>query len=461
MFNFKKSAKKAFAILAASAIIFSSFSCGKKDKGVVESVPPPTIPEYAEQDFVFYGFWSPYDMSKEGFELYKQSGLNTMFFTNHSHEIRNSDTLHYLGSNATMRSLELCREVGLDAIINYGYWYKELAEGVSFSSTPFSDYDLYDEYKDIIVGMHVADEPNINQIDVFGDDVLTADFKSVYDVPYLVNLYPSTANWTVVGKDGYRAYVQKYADEVVADFEDNRLLSVDFYPFRNNSFHSGWLFCYNQVAQVAKATGSMQNYYIQTAVGSEFQSSLGVEEIAMQLNVAMAFGADWFGFYCYEMPRDNADRTPMYEYCMLNADGTPSPLYYAVQSEIARVSAFSNAYLSYDWVKTVPVFKSVEQDNQALLMLGEVDFSGTALKGVKSSEDAIVGCFNSSYGEAFMVVNYTNPSIETTASVKMEFSKGRYVAIYGQESEPEIVELKGGNLTLEIPSGEGYFITVL
>jgi hypothetical protein len=291
--------------------------------------------------------------------------------------------------------------------------------------------------------------------------VLTADYKSVYDVPYLVNLYPSTANWTVVGKDGYRGYVQKYADEVLSDFEDNRLLSVDFYPFRNNSFHSGWLFCYNQIAQVAKATGSMKNYYIQTAVGSEFQSSLGVEEIAMQLNVAMAFGADWFGFYCYEMPRDNADRTPMYEYCMLNADGTPSPLYYAVQSEIARVSAFSNAYLSYDWVKTVPVFKSAEQDNQALLMLGEVDFSGTALKGVKSSEDAIVGCFNSSYGEAFMVVNYTNPSIETTASVKMEFSKGRYVAIYGQESEPEIVELKGGNLTLEIPSGEGYFITVL
>ena len=461
MFNFKKSAKRAFAILVASALIFSSFSCGKKDKGADESLPVPTIPEYAEQDFVFYGFWSPYDMSKEGFELYKQSGLNTMFFTNHSHEVTSGDTLHYLGSNATMRSLELCREVGLDAIINYGYWYKELVEGVSFSETPFSDYDLYEDYKDIIVGVHVADEPNINQIATFGDDTLTADFKSVYDVPYLVNLYPSTADWKIVGKDGYRAYVQKYADEVAKDFEDNRLLSVDFYPFRQNSFHSGWLFCYNEIAQIAKAIGSKQSYYIQTAVGNEFQSSLGVEEIAMQLNVAMAFGADWFGFYCYEMPRDNADRTPMYEYCMLNPDGTPSPLYYAVQSEIARVSAFSNAYLSYNWVKTAPVFKNAEQDNQALLMLGEVDFSGTAIKKVKSSEDAIVGCFNSSYGEAFMVVNYTNPSIETTAAIEMEFSKGRYVVIYGQDGEPQMVQLNNGKLSLDLPSGAGYFITVL
>ena len=132
------------AVIFSFITMLSSFSCGKKDKGVVESAPPPTIPEYAEQDFVFYGFWSPYEFTVESYELYKQSGLNTLFFTNHSSEVRNSDTLHYLGSNATMRSLELCREVGLDAIINYGYWYKELAEGVSFSSTPFSDYDLYD-----------------------------------------------------------------------------------------------------------------------------------------------------------------------------------------------------------------------------------------------------------------------------------------------------------------------------
>ena len=461
MINFKKSTKRIFSVLFGVAIACSSFSCNKKKESSVESYEPPVVPQYAEQDFVFYGFWSPYQFTKESYELYKQSGLNTMFFTNHSSEERNSDTLHYLGSNATARSLELCREVGLDAILNYGYWYKELAEGVSFGSTPFSDYNLYSEYKDIIVGMHVADEPNVNQIADFGNDNLTADYKSVYDVPYLINLYPSYAGWKVIGSDGYSAYVQKYADEVVKDFDDNRLLSVDFYPFRTNTFHSGWLFCYNEIAKVAKTTKSMQSYYIQTAVGNEFQSTLGVKEIAMQLNVALAFGADWFGFYCYEMPRDNSDRTPMYEYCMLNPDGTPSPLYYAVQSETARISAFSNVYLAYDWVKTVPVYKNAEQDNQALLMLGEVDFSNTEIKSVKSTEDAIVGCFNSSYGQSFMVVNYTNPSIETNAKVEIEFKNARYVVVYGDGEPTEIIKLENGKLNLELLSGEGRFITVL
>ena len=471
MRNNKKAIRRIIAVIFSFITMLFSFSCADKNTSnesvdsagnVQESTSEEefSLPTYSEKDFVFFGFWSPYDFTEESYTLYKQSGLNTLFFTNHSQEIRNSDTLHYLGSNATKLSLELCKKVGLNAIINYGYWYKELAEGVSFSATPFSDYDLYGEYKDIIVGMHVADEPNIDQISTFGNDTLTNDYKSVYNVPYMVNLYPSTADWRVTGKDGYRAYVQTYADEVVADFEDNRLLSVDFYPFRKNSFHSGWLFCYNQVAQVAKQTGSMQSYYIQTAVGNEFQSSLGVKEIAMQLNVAMSFGADWFGFYCYEMPRDNAERTPMYDYCMLNPDGTPSPLYYAVQSEIARVSAFSDVYLSYNWSKTVAVAKDEETENQALLMLGDEDFSNTAIKRATSSEDAIIGCFNSEYGEAFTVVNYNNPSVETNALVEIEFSKGKYAVVYGINENPQIIEIKDGKISLELLSGEGLFITV-
>jgi hypothetical protein len=151
----------------------------------------------------------------------------------------------------------------------------------------------------------------------------------------------------------------------------------------------------------------------------------------------------------------------MYEYCMLHPDGTPSPLYYAVQSELARISAFSNVYLAYDWVKTVPVAKEGERGSQALRLLGNIDFTDTAIKKVKTSEDVIVGCFDAEKDEAFMLVNYGNPSDKKNATVEMEFSKGKYAAIYGINNELQIVKLDDGKLSVMLPTGHGCFVTLL
>lgn len=454
MVHKKRVLKRSLAAIFAVCLACSSAACKET----------PKLPEYADQDFVFFGFWSPYEFTEKAYTLYKESGLNTMMFINHSVSPRTKDNLHYLGSNATLKSLELCRKVGLNSILNYGDWYSERAEGKTLGETPFSTYDLYEEYKDIIVGMHVADEPSLSGISTYGNDKLTADYKSVYDAAYMVNLYPSYASIDAIGLEGYENYVRKYAEEIVMDFEENRLMAVDFYPFRNRSFHPGWLTCYNDIAKVAKSIGAKKSYYIQTAAGNEFQDTLGVEEISMQLSVAMAFGAEWFGFYCYEMPRvyEGNTYTAMYEYCMLNPDGTPSPLYYAVQSEIARISAFSDAYLSYDWVKTVAV-QSAENNgiNAAFRFFGESDFSGTSVGGVTSKGDVVVGCFDSSNGEAFMVVNYGHPNEKQTSTVEMQFTSGKYVAVYGKTAEPQIVKLEEGKVELELTTGEGCFITVL
>ena len=455
----KKRVQQLVAIVCSGAMMLSA-ACALNRKA-------PALPTYDKQDFVFFGFWSPYDFTEESYALYRQSGLNTMLFTNHSVQTASSDNLHYLGSGATMRSLELCRKTGLNAILNYGWWYYEWVEGgKSYGDTPFSDYNLYEDYKDMIVGVHIADEPKYNQIDDYAKESLIADYKRVYDVPYMLNLYPSYAGQDAIGYEGYKQYVQSYADKVLTQFDDNRLLSVDFYPFRasSSSMHSAWLACYNNVASVAKSTGSKQSYYIQTAVGNEFQGELGQDEICMQLNVAMAFGADWFGFYCYEMPRtylEDGTYEPMYSYCMLNPDGTPSLLYYAVQSEIARVSAFSDAYLAYDWVKTVPVTPAGAKENYALKLISGSDFSGTSIEQVTADSDTVVGCFTSEKGEAFMVVNYGTPSEKKTSTTTVKVGCDGYAAVYGKSGAPEIVKLKKGELQLEMASGEGRFVTLL
>ena len=455
MHIYKKRIKQAIATLLCGMTSFSLFACAWNT---------PKLPQYEKQDFVFFGFWSPYEQTEESYTLYKEAGLNTMFFVNHSLRPRSSDTLCYLGSNATKKSLELCRKVGLKAIPNYGGWYYELAEGKYFDSTPFSDYNIYGEYKDIIVGMHIADEPSYSGIDYYGNDVFTADYQSVYDVPYMVNLFPNYANASQVGEGGYKAYVQKYVDEIITDFDKNRLMAVDYYPFQAHGFNPTWLTCYNDIAQLAKETNSKKSYYIQTAVDHEFRKEIGAAEIGMQLNVAMAFGADWFGFYCYEVPRnyEGDTYTPMYPYCMLNPDGTPSPLYYAVQSETARVAGYSDAYLSYNWVKTVPVAKAGTSGGGTLRMLGEIDFEGTSIKQAISTEDAIVGCFSSDKGEAFMVVNYGDPKETRIGDIELEFNtESKYAAVYGLDDVAQIVKLEKGKLNVQLPTGEGCFVTLL
>lgn len=450
-----KRLQQGIALLWCGLAAFSAFACAPQEK-------LPDLPNYAAQDFVTFGYWSPYALTEESFARYKQSGLNTMMFTNHSIRPWTSDNLHYLGSNATKKSLELCRQVGLNALLNYGDWYRAAVEGSEFSETPFSDYDIYGEYKDIIVGVHIADEPSLGKIDEFANPTLINDYKSVYDVPYMLNLFPNYAAESVIGEKGYKNYVQTYADKIASQFEKNRLLSVDFYPFRANSFHPGWLACYNDIANVAKTTGSKKSYYIQTAAGNEFQKEIGAAEIAIQLNVAMAFGADWFGFFCYETPQsyDGLEYSDQYAYCMLNPDGTHSPLYYAVQSELARISAFSDAYLAYEWKKTVPLFKDGERST-AFRMLGSADFSGTAVKGVKATEETIVGCFEGEQGQAFMFVHYGDPETERNAAIDVEFSAGEYAAIYGVDKTPKVVKLQDGKLNLQLTTGKGCFVTLL
>ena len=153
--NFKK---LTVTLLTTLSFCTGSFitSCGKTT---------PTPKTYAEDEFILAGFWAPYEITEEGFEKYKNCGLNTVQFTNHSRDASAAEvwdatdpvlskTRYYLGSELTKQSLEMCRKTGLKAILD--------DNGAHFNTgdTPYSTRESYEEYRDIIVGMHVADEPS-------------------------------------------------------------------------------------------------------------------------------------------------------------------------------------------------------------------------------------------------------------------------------------------------------------
>lgn len=459
--------RKGISLILAAGMTFSML-------GAVGCNKQPNVLQYEQNQLRLSGFWSPYEQTEESYQLYKNAGLNTLLMGNHAVDEWTSETLDYLGSAHTQKSLELCRRVGLDAVLQYGEWYCQRAEGQGMGETPFSDRKLYEEYKDIIAAVHIADEPSITAMDVYGDDNLTADYKSVYDVPYMVNLFPNYASSTALGTKRYDDYLAAYEEKILSDFPENAMVSVDFYPYRADTegLHYSWLLCYEKVAKLAKKHNAATHFYIQSANKNEFKEELTERDMRLQAYVALCYGGEWLSYYCYAMPRSRAEDgsfVGMYEKCMLDVNDQPTSLYDAVKNVNAELQSFAPAFLAYDWVKTVGLTDNAHNNgNLAINMLWEeVDFSDRkTVFSVTANGDCLVGCFERAEDEGYMLVNYSQPSDEKEVAITLKLKKRRgYIAVYGGENcdeKPQIVQADGkGKCSVSLKPGEGKFIVPL
>ena len=120
--------KRALALVLGLTMAFSLTACKKDDKSKEGTQTPENATvEYEEKQFEISGFWAPYDISEEGLQKYKDVGFTTLAMINHSLG-RTSEEQFYLGSERTKKALELCKKVGLNAILNYHDWIAESCE---------------------------------------------------------------------------------------------------------------------------------------------------------------------------------------------------------------------------------------------------------------------------------------------------------------------------------------------
>ncbi|MBQ8267085.1 MAG: hypothetical protein IJZ21_01695, partial [Clostridia bacterium] len=235
------------------------------------------------------------------------AGFNTLAMINHSLS-RTSEEQFYLGSDRTMKALEVCKKVGLKAIIGYNDWMAEWTENDPDynGETPFSKYDLYGDYKDIITGVHICDEPQAKHIPVYGNKTLVDDFKKVYpNAKYIVNLLPFaiTSNG-FAGFDSYIHMIEVYEETFMEPFS-NPFISVDVYPFHKDNTSDDTMLAmnYELIANSAKKYGIKPGIILQSSVGNEFEKSLSESDLRWEINAAIAFGADALQYYCYSVPK--------------------------------------------------------------------------------------------------------------------------------------------------------------
>ena len=471
--------KRILALTLALIMMLGLIGCDKGSK----------LPEYSEKQFEISGFWAPYDISEEGLKQYKDAGFTTLAMINHSLGYT-SEEQFYLGSDRTMTALENCKKVGLNAILNYNDWMVPRCEedGEDFyGETPFSKHDIYGEYKDIITGIHICDEPYVkrtdgsNHFEIYGNKTLIEDFKKVYpDAEFIVNLIPMTAVSTR-GFDSYEEMMELYEKTFMEPFGEKSFVSVDVYPFHQNyTMDDGTLLAnYEFIANSAKKYNVKPGYILQSSVGGadegnkEFEMELSESDLRWEIYNALAFGADTLQYYCYSVPKSfDEDGNPVYMYdnCILNRDDTPSDVYYSLQKLHKEIQSFANVILSYDWDTTIGVSGSVDQTFRVCSLEYDENLEYVKLENTKNyveakgTQDMIVSRFTSEeYGEAYLFLNWAER--EKNNTVTATFKDCKSVAIYGgagYEGTPEIVNLdENGNVTIELAYGEGVFVTPL
>ena len=462
--------KKIAATVLTFVIVFGCAGCAEK-------YDVSNLPEYSQKEFEISGFWAPYEISEESFSLYKDAGLNTLAMINHSLD-NTSDDQFYLGSNRTMKALEICKKLGLKTILNYNDWKAEQCEGEDYNGeTPFSKYDLYGDYKDIISGVHICDEPSVEHFEIYGNKTLIEDFKKVYpNADYIINLIPITAS-SSRGFDDYGEMMQLVEKTFMDPFE-KPYISVDVYPFHEGvTTDDGTMAAnYNYIAESAKKYNIKPAYILQSSIGGgEFEMRLDESDLRWEIYNALAFGADTLQYYCYSVPQSfNEDGTvnSMYDSCILNQDGTPSDIYYNLQKLHKEIQSFASVILSYDWDKTIGV--SGTEEKTFRLDYLEIDYENNfevrKLDGSKNyvdaagTQDTLISRFTSEkYGEAYMFLNWSERDNGNT--VIAEFKDCGAVAVYGGagfDGTPEIIKLdENGKVTLELAYGEGLFVVPL
>ena len=457
--------KKILALFMACVLSIGLIGCDKKSN----------LPKYSDKQFELSGFWAPYEISEESFKQYKDIGFTKMLFINHSLP-RTPENHFYLGSERTMKALEMCRKVGLKAIISYNDWLaKKVTKNEDYSGdTPFSKYDLYGDYKDIITGVHICDEPYVINVEIYGKKVFIDDFKKVYpNAKFVINLAPYTA-YERRGFESYEQMMQMYEETFMEPFE-KPFVSVDVYPFHEGMEKDDKTLAYNYnfIANSAKKYGIKPEFILQSSVGGgEFEMELSESDLRWEINSALAFGAGGLQYYCYSVPKDfdeNGNETGnMYDYCILKQDNTPSDVYYTLQKLHKEIQSFADVILSYDWDKSI----GVSGYKEMLLRVNKLQYTedGLPMKfenakhyvQARATRDLLVSRFESEeYGEAYMLTNFTDRG--NTNNIELTLKDCNKLAIYGGaewSTTPEIVEVnEDGKLLLDLAYGEAVFIT--
>ncbi len=390
----------------------------------------------------------------------------------------------------------------LAAITRAGGTYDEAMATIKSRETEIkARYDAFAQY-DSFGGIFGADEPSAHMYEA----IAAAQDWFEWNYPgyeFYVNLFPEYATPSQLfgkfidkagdvnvpgegyrGLTGYAAY-NKYISDFCA-IVDPYMVSYDHYCLKTSETMPGFFF--------NLATGATNAKIVEDRIGYEvpffvYLQSMGFEgkmkidnyvRWAWQVYTSMAFGVTGIQAFCYWTLMADADANgAVIEDGIIDRDGNKTVLYDIVQRVNKDISDLEEVYMAYNWEHTGGAYNGTRS-----AVLGDFLDSGFQVNSyediasinINSSSaymrEFLIGQFASradSTKKAYMVTNSSKVNTlgdltnlgRNPGSISLTFTSDiTEVLVYkpGTGGVPERLQLTSNVLTLEIPTGEGFFV---
>lgn len=267
-------------------------------------------------------------------------------------------------------------------------------------------------------------------------------------------LFGDAANSSV---DRYKRHVSDYINTIDTDY-----ISVDIYPLGQETVagetvkttNGLWLRNLDILAEACRATD--RDLWVITQAAGNTGEGGGMRycdtpaDIRWQAFVTLSFGAKAIIHACYNTGWWDTDSH------LIDAAGNRTDTYYAAQTVNNELREFADIYGDYSCRGAFL--------NKAILAAGTdtgylLPVDKKYKPGVESNAPLLIGCFeaNDSAGAAFTVVNMYEPGLNLPAKATLDFGADKTITVY-QKGIATVTT--AGEVTLNLESGEGVFVTV-
>lgn len=381
-------------------------------------------------------------ITQESYNVVAESGINVIYcLYEHNNKTATINALDY-AEEAGIKYLARDANVSLDPIA------MELEEGEVRELT--SSYNS----KKALRGWLVQDEPSATQFEALGrsKEYFSKEFPNK---EFYVNLFPTYANTSQLGVASYEEYIDRFIQIVKPDF-----LSFDHYTMMQDGYghkklSEDVLWNLDLVAKKCKAAGIPMYTFVQAMSFDETTRVPNEQEIRHQVLTQLAYGSRSIQYFCYWTPLEFDKGSP----AMITIDGQKTDIFNYVKTVNSELMNIDEVFYEYSWDATMPIIGSdVHTLVKQYELLDDKVTSFEAINSYTATQNTLISRFIGKDGrEAFMVMNFSDPALNATDHVTIEFGGGKK-ALYYHKTEKKVVELKKHVLELDIEPGDGYFV---
>lgn len=409
------------------------------------------FPTYKDDVTMFVGGWDEPINTLDDYKFAKDMGLNHIFI---------GGVFAKLGTEGSEKVLKMCDQAGLKALITVGNaLHTEFAKD-SWANDK-TDYSAFPA----VSAINIWDEPWLKNFDRVAELVDEHIAKYGDKLDFFVNHFPNTAEGAFGGLS-YDEFIGEYVDKILLKAkEGHRYLSADIYPLElrdGKSFiRENWLSCIETISTHGKRAKALTHFFIlSTEHDGDFDlhyRAPNEDDIRWQIFVNFAFGIKGYSFFTY---RDSFCKGFSTSCVRKDLSCSPHEMYFQAKRVNAEIAAFSNVYLSFDWLGTMPVIgkNNSEKQNGNFKALRHSLKKVDGLTAVSATEDALIGRFSDKDGNVGLIVtNFTDPYLKLENEISLTFDNADRVRVF-DKGEVKDYSLVDNTFVFTLGCGEGVFM---